>query len=110
MVCHLFHLLHVPPFFLKKPACLEQAAVCWGKTSPTHSGGLIASCTFHFGNVVLFIVHHLIIVVTSISMKLYFRDSITHGPKVVTRQWCLLERIFIEYSRVPPKDVQGSDE
>jgi hypothetical protein len=39
----------------------------------------------------------------------YFRDVITHGSKVV-KQWCLLERILIEYSRVPPKDVQGNDQ
>jgi hypothetical protein len=59
--------------------------------------------------VALLIVHHVIIGLRSIALKLCFRDVITHDSKVVT-QWCLLERIPIEYSRVPPKVVQGSDQ
>jgi hypothetical protein len=60
-------------------------------------------------SVALLIVYHLITGLRSIPLKLCFSDVITHGSKVVTH-WCLLERILIEYSIVPPKDVQGNDQ
>jgi hypothetical protein len=99
----------VPPSCLKKPADVKQAVVCWVETLAqltTRAG--VASSTFHFGIVVLSISLCHVIILTSIPLKLNFRDFITVCSKGCNALVVFAGKNINSVFGSPLKDVLGS--